>query len=252
MVHRDAQVFSPPPKDSCLVEWLGQLAIVTLPDRIEESNAGRIGEELLLVIDGGATALIADMTATVSCDHAGADALVYAYRRALVTGTPVRLVVTAQAVQRVLTLNGLDPLVPVYSSLAAARATGIPATVAPVTPRQGTPMRAQHRKPGRTTHEEANVQTHDRRPEFDWTVVLRRRPARMMHGHPEGGYTDMFEIICCDCGDNPGLDYREVSPALQRIRGPYTIAPGIAAYETHAKWHQDQQPARQPARPRHG
>jgi anti-anti-sigma factor len=225
------------------VEWLGQLAIVALPDRVDVSNAGQICEELLLVIDGGSTALIADMTATVSCDHAGADALVHAYRRALVMGTPLRLVVSARAVQRVLTLNGLDPLVPVYSSLAAARATGIPATAALVAPSRVTPMRAQHRKPDRTMHEEANMQTRDREPGFDWTVVLRRRPAHMMHGHPDGGYTDMFEIICCDCGDDPDLDYREVSLALQRIRGPYAIAPGIAAYETHTKWHQSQQPA---------
>jgi hypothetical protein len=56
-------------------------------------------------------------------------------------------------------------------------------------------------------------------PRPDWTVVLRRRPARIVEGRPEGGYTDEFEIICCDCGDDPDLDYREVSPALQRIRG---------------------------------
>jgi hypothetical protein len=70
-----------------------------------------------------------------------------------------------------------------------------------------------------------------------WTVVLRRRPARIAEGRPEGGYTDEFEIICCDCGDDPGLDYREVSPALQRIRGPYPIAAGITAYVQHARQH---------------
>ena len=89
-------------------------------------------------------------------------------------------------------------------------------------------------------------------PGHGWTTVLRRQPARIVEGQPEGGYTDVFEIICCDCGDNPDLDYREVPTALQRIRGPYTIAPGIAAYETHTKWHQGQQPTHQPVRPRHG
>ena len=43
-------------------------------------------------------------------------------------------------------------------------------------------------------------------PGIDWTVVLRRRPARIVAGHVEGGYTDMFEIICCDCGDDPCLN----------------------------------------------
>jgi hypothetical protein len=61
------------------------------------------------------------------------------------------------------------------------------------------------------------------RPGPDWTVVLRRQPTRLVAGQAEGGYTDMFEIICCHCGDDPDLDYREISPWLQRIRGPYTI-----------------------------
>ena len=74
-------------------------------------------------------------------------------------------------------------------------------------------------------------------PGLGWTVVLRRRPARIVEGRPEGGYTDEFEIICCDCGDDPGLDYREVSPALERIRGPYPIAAGITAYVQHVRQH---------------
>ena len=70
-----------------------------------------------------------------------------------------------------------------------------------------------------------------------WTVVLRRRPARIVEGRPEGGYTDEYEIICCDCGDDPDRDYREVSAELQRIRGPYPIAAGITAYVKHARRH---------------
>jgi hypothetical protein len=75
-------------------------------------------------------------------------------------------------------------------------------------------------------------------PESSWTVVLRRQPARLVQGQPEGGYTDVYEIICCDCGDDPGLDYREVSPRLQLVRGPYPIAAGVAAYEQHLGLHQ--------------
>ena len=37
----------------------------------------------------------------------------------------------------------------------------------------------------------------------NWTVVLRRQPARIEDGRAEGPYTDAFEIICCDCGDDP-------------------------------------------------
>ena len=78
-------------------------------------------------------------------------------------------------------------------------------------------------------------------PRPDWTVVLRRRPARIVEGRPEGGYTDEFELICCDCGDDPGLDYREVSPALQRIRGPYPVAAGVTAYVQHVRQHPEPQ-----------
>jgi hypothetical protein len=63
------------------------------------------------------------------------------------------------------------------------------------------------------------MKTRDR-PARDWTAVLRRRPARIVAGRPEGGYTNVFEIICCDCGDQPDDDYRDVSPELQRTRGP--------------------------------
>jgi anti-anti-sigma factor len=106
------------------VQWQGRQAVVTLPGYIDASNASRIGEELRSLINGGATVLIVDMSGTVSCDYSGADALVHAHRHALINGTQMRLVVTAQIVQRVLTLNGLDRLVPVYPFQAAAAAAG--------------------------------------------------------------------------------------------------------------------------------
>ncbi len=70
-----------------------------------------------------------------------------------------------------------------------------------------------------------------------WTLVLRRQPARIVDGQPQGGYADLYELICCYCGDDPGLDYCHVSPELQRIRGPYPFAAGIAAYGEHAGHH---------------
>ena len=80
--------------------------------------------------------------------------------------------------------------------------------------------------------------TGDQSRDGGWTVVLRRQPARIVEGRPEGGYTDVFEIICCDCGDDPDLDYREVSPRLQLVRGPYPIADGVTAYDQHLRLHQ--------------
>jgi hypothetical protein len=75
-----------------------------------------------------------------------------------------------------------------------------------------------------------------------WTVVLRRQPARIVAGQPEGDYSSMFEIVCCYCGDHPDLDYHDVSAKLQRIRGPYLVAAGVAAYRKHLGLHSGQRP----------
>ncbi len=90
------------------------------------------------------------------------------------------------------------------------------------------------------------------RPGLGWTVVLRRQPTRIMAGQAEGGNTSLFEIICCDCGDDHDLDYREVSPQLQRIRGPYPIAAGIAARGQHVKRHPNRQATHQSGCPAPG
>jgi anti-anti-sigma factor len=110
------------------VQWAGQQAVVALPVHMDASNAGQILEELLSVTNGGATALVADMTATW-CDHAGADAVVRAFQRAVISGSELRLVVTAEHVLRVLSLSGLDHLVSIYRSLEAAAAASPPAEV---------------------------------------------------------------------------------------------------------------------------
>ena len=92
----------------------------------------------------------------------------------------------------------------------------------------------------------AGMMTHGP-PGRDWTLVLRRQPAHIVGGRPEGGYTDAYELICCDCGDDPDLDYQQVSPELQRIRGPYPIAVGVEAYEQHAGRHETRWPMFEPA-----
>jgi len=117
-------------EDFCPVRWAGGQAVVTLPEHIGASNAGQVRDALLSVINLGAATLIADMTATVSCDHAGADAIVRAWRRTVSSGTELRLVVTAGSVSRVLGLRGLDRQVSVYPSLDAAAAARLPAPAA--------------------------------------------------------------------------------------------------------------------------
>jgi anti-anti-sigma factor len=106
------------------VQWTGRQAVITLPEHIDNSNAHQICEHLLWVINSGAVVLIADLAGTVSCDYSGADALARVQHRAAATGTELRLVVTADVVRRVLSLNGFDRLVAVYPDLDGAIAAG--------------------------------------------------------------------------------------------------------------------------------
>jgi anti-sigma B factor antagonist len=119
------------------VQRAGRLAIVTLPQHVGESNAAQIREELLRVINRGVTELVIDMTGTAWCDYEGAAAVTRAHQRATASGTQLRLAVTAETVRRVLALNGLDRLIPVYPSLDAAIAAAAPIAAVPM---NGTPI----------------------------------------------------------------------------------------------------------------
>jgi anti-anti-sigma factor len=139
------------PEDTCPVQWLGQQAVVTLPEHIDRSNADRVREQLLLVINRGTVVLIADLTATLSCDYSGADALARAYRRAVASGTELELVVIDHLVRRVVSPSGLDRLVSVYPTLEAAIAAAerpempgepAPAATPPAAPGRADPVRA--------------------------------------------------------------------------------------------------------------
>jgi anti-anti-sigma factor len=119
------------PEDAFPVEWAGRQAIVTLPEHIDVSNVAQLREQLLAVINRGAAVLIADLARTASCDHAAVDAIARAYQRAVVSGTQLRLVITAPVVRRVLSIEGLDRLVSIYPSVEAAVAAGPPARQGP-------------------------------------------------------------------------------------------------------------------------
>lgn len=64
-------------------------------------------------------------------------------------------------------------------------------------------------------------------------AVLRRQPVRIVNGRIEGGYTDVYELICPGCGDHPYLDYSEISPRLQWLRGPHRLEAALAVFHKH-------------------
>jgi anti-sigma B factor antagonist len=115
------------------VLWIGQVAVVTLPAEIDVTIADTVRDELLAVLDQGATLLIADLGKTEFCDSAGVSSLVRTYRRASTSGSAMRLVVGTPAVQRVLSITGVDRLVDVFPSVAASLA-GTPGTADQIQP----------------------------------------------------------------------------------------------------------------------
>ncbi len=120
-----AGVFSPGrvitvPSERLPVQWRGQLAVVTLPDEIDMSNASVVQEGLLSTLSQRPAALIADMTPTAFCDSAGVRAVMMAYKQAVATGCELRLVLGSAGVMRVFTLIGADQLVEVHQSLDSA------------------------------------------------------------------------------------------------------------------------------------
>jgi len=120
------------------VRWTGSQAIVALPAYIDVTVAGQVREQLLAVLNRGAGSLIVDMSATVSCDQAGADAIARAYQRSRVSGARMRLVVAAPNVRRLLSLSGIDRIVSIYPTLDLALAAGTPAPEAPAPARPAT------------------------------------------------------------------------------------------------------------------
>ena len=96
--------------------------LVPLPEHISSANAGQVRNRLLSAIDRGAAVLVADLTATLSCDSSGAGALLNAYQRSVAAGTELRLVVTAEAVRRALRLGGLAHLALMFPTAGAALA----------------------------------------------------------------------------------------------------------------------------------
>ena len=102
------------------VLWDGPVAVLTMPEEIDITNADETREQLLTIVNQGATVLVADMSRTTFCDSAGITALVRAFRRANEGGTKFRLVAACPAVLRVLEITGVDRLIDVFGTLSEA------------------------------------------------------------------------------------------------------------------------------------
>ena len=116
------------------LRWMGEQAVVTVPAEIDTINAGEV-RQALLAASHDATVLIIDMSGTTFCDSAGVQAIIDTYNQAAATRTQLRLVATE--VLRILTLVGVDQLIPIYPTLEAALA-GTPAAASAPAPEDPT------------------------------------------------------------------------------------------------------------------
>ena len=95
---------------------------MALPAEVDVSNADQIRQDLAAVVAQDASLVIVDMSTTTFCDSAGVTALVRAVRRANASGVGLRVATSAPAVSRVLAITGVDRLIEIYPSVAAAMA----------------------------------------------------------------------------------------------------------------------------------
>jgi anti-sigma B factor antagonist len=101
---------------------MGPLTVATLPAELDMATAPAIGEQVAAALAPGVHAVIADMTATTFCDSAGITMLIRAKKRATAHGAELRLLLSCPNVLRVLKIQGVDAVLPVYHSLDEARA----------------------------------------------------------------------------------------------------------------------------------
>ena len=118
------------PWGQCSVRRLSRHVLVSLPERMDQTNAEQIRDRLLALIDGQTLVLLVDMTGTTTCDHACGDALARVYQRAMANGVGLRLIAGVDTVLRSLAMSGLDRVVSVYRTLGAALSATEPADTA--------------------------------------------------------------------------------------------------------------------------
>ena len=99
-----------------------QAPVVTLPAEIDMANADALGEQLAAALAPGVRVVIADMTATTFCGSAGINTLIGASKRATAHGAELRLLLPGPNVLRIMKIQGVDAVLPIFFSLEEALA----------------------------------------------------------------------------------------------------------------------------------
>jgi anti-sigma B factor antagonist len=102
------------------VEVIGGVPVVAAPEDIDITNADALRTALLEAASLGPGTFVVDMSRTQFCDTAGLHALVAAHKRARAEGGQLLLVTRGAAVDRILSITGLDRVIPNFPSLEEA------------------------------------------------------------------------------------------------------------------------------------
>jgi anti-sigma B factor antagonist len=111
------------PEDRLPVLWSGSVAVARMPEEFDITIADEVREELLAILNKGASALVLDMTRTTFCDSSGVSALIRARRRATASGAEMRVATDSPVVLRVFTLIGLTQAIDVCPDVSTALAS---------------------------------------------------------------------------------------------------------------------------------
>jgi len=99
-----------------------QPPVITVPAEIDIANADALGEQLAAALAPGVRVVIADMTATTFCGSAGINTLIRANKRAIANGAELRLLLPCPNVVRIMKIQGVDTVLPIFFSLEEALA----------------------------------------------------------------------------------------------------------------------------------
>ena len=110
------------PEASFPLKLVSGVPVVVTPEEIDISNAGLLRSALLEAGADGSRDLVVDMSSTLFCDSSGLNVLVRAHQQAEARGGQVCLVMSGAGVLRILTVTGVDRVIPIFGSLEDALA----------------------------------------------------------------------------------------------------------------------------------
>jgi anti-anti-sigma factor len=104
------------------VEMVNGVPVVTVPEEIDITDAGRLRAALHQAAASGDGTFVVDMSGTRFCDSAGVHALVDAHKRAQGEGGELLLAVSGPPVLRIFEITGVDRVLRCFPGLADALA----------------------------------------------------------------------------------------------------------------------------------